>query len=405
MTRRPRLRALAALALTLSLGLGLAPRGAEATELDIEAREGLVVDMTTGAVLLSKDPDTLTAPASMLKLMTLTMVFEALEEGRLSLDDTFLVSEKAWRMGGSKMFVKVGERVSVEDLIRGVIVLSGNDACVVLAEGLAGSEDAFARRMTERAKELGMTSTFGNATGWPHPDNLMTPRDLVYLAQRMIAEHPEFYRYFAETDFEWNGVAQRNRNPLLYADLGADGLKTGHTEEAGYGLVGSAVQDDRRVVFMIGGLGSTQARAQESERIVNWAFREFRNITLYRAGQDLGAAEVWLGAKPSVRMTVEKDALATIPFAAAEDLHATLRYEGPIEAPVTRGQKVAELVVEAAEIPEIRIPVIAAEDVPRGGYLTRLQAAAGLLARRAMGAVLGEGDEAEAPADAANAGG
>lgn len=402
MTRRSGLRALAAL--SLSLAVALAPR-LDAAELDIAAREGLVIDMATGAVLLSKNPDQPTPPASMLKLMTLTMVFEALEEGRLSLSDEFLVSEKAWRMGGSKMFVKVGERVSIEDLIRGVIVLSGNDACIVLAEGLAGSEEAFARRMTERARELGMHSSFGNATGWPHPDNVMTPRDLVYLAQRMIDEHPEFYQYFAETDFEWNGVAQRNRNPLLYANLGADGLKTGHTEEAGYGLVGSAVQDGRRVVFMIGGLDSTQARAQESERIVNWAFREFRNITLYSAGQDLGAAEVWLGAKPTVRLTVEEDALATIPFASADALSATLRYAGPLEAPVTRGQKVAELVVEAPEIPAITIPVVAAEDVPRGGYLTRLQAAAGLLARKAMVAVLGEGEEGEAPSAAVNAGG
>ncbi|WP_339951770.1 D-alanyl-D-alanine carboxypeptidase family protein [uncultured Albimonas sp.] len=403
MTRRPGLRALAAL--SLSLALALPPR-AEAAELDIAAREGLVIDMDTGAVLLSKNPDQPTPPASMLKLMTLTMVFEALEEGRLKLDDTFLVSEKAWRMGGSKMFVKVGERVSIEDLIRGVIVLSGNDACIVLAEGLAGSEEAFARRMTDRARELGMHSTFGNATGWPDPDNSMTPRDLVYLAKRMIAEHPEFYQYFAETDFEWNDVAQRNRNPLLYANLGADGLKTGHTEEAGYGLVGSAVQDGRRVVFMIGGLDSTSARAQESERIVNWAFREFRNITLYSAGQDLGAAEVWLGAKSSVRLTVEKDALATIPFAATDALSATLRYQGPIEAPVTRGQQVAELVVEAPEIPAITIPVIAAEDVPKGGYLTRLQAAAGLLARKAMVTVMGEGEiPSGAPAEATNAGG
>lgn len=387
---RSALRGLApALAALLALaGPGLTPAAA----LDLEAKEALVIDVETGAELLSKDPDSPAPPASMLKLMTLNMVFEALESGRLSLDDTFLVSEKAWRMGGSKMFVKIGERVRIEDLIRGVIVLSGNDACIVLAEGLAGSEEAFAARMTDRARELGLRSTFGNATGWPHPENEMTPRDLVFLANRIITHFPEHYGYFAETDFEWGGVAQRNRNPLLYADLGADGLKTGHTEEAGYGLVGSAIRDGRRVLFMIGGLPSSRARAQESERLLNWAFREFRNATLYTAGQPLGRAEVWLGAQGTVGLTVDSDALVTVPFAAERGMTATIRYDGPIEAPIAKGDKVAELVVESPQMAPLILPVIASEDVARGGYLTRLSAAAGLLIRDVVGEVQDAGD-------------
>ncbi len=363
----------------------------QAQTLDLAAGEALVIDSQTGAELLSKNADQPAPPASMLKLMTLNMVFEALEEGRLSLDDEFLVSEKAWRMGGSKMFVREGERVSIENLIRGVIVLSGNDACVVLAEGLAGSEEAFARRMTERARELGMEGArFGNSTGWPHPDNQLTPRNLVFLAERIIEHFPEQYRYFAETDFEWGGVAQRNRNPLLYADIGADGLKTGHTEEAGYGLVGSAVRDGRRIIFMIGGLGSTQERATESERIVNWAFREFRNETLYSAGQPLGRAQVWLGAQPDVGLTVEEDALATIPFGAAERMKATLRYAGPLEAPVEKGVHVADLVIEGPDLAPITLPVVAAESVAKGNYLVRLRAAAGMLAQDVIGGALGD---------------
>ncbi|MEE3098231.1 MAG: D-alanyl-D-alanine carboxypeptidase family protein, partial [Pseudomonadota bacterium] len=370
----------------------LGPGAARAAALDLAAEEALVIDVETGAELLSKNPDAPAPPASMLKLMTLTMVFEALEAGRLKLSDEFLVSEKAWRMGGSKMFVKVGERVSIENLIRGVIVLSGNDACIVLAEGLAGSEEAFAARMTDRARELGLHSTFGNATGWPHPDNEMTPRDLVFLANRIITHFPEHYRYFAETDFEWGGVAQRNRNPLLYADLGADGLKTGHTEEAGYGLVGSAIRDGRRILFMIGGLPSSGARAQESERVVNWAFREFRNATLYKAGQPLGRAEVWMGERGTVGLTVAADALVTVPFGAAEGMTATIRYQGPVEAPIARGDKVAELVVESPEMAPLVLPVVASEDVARGGYLTRLAAAAGLLIRDVAGEVQEVGD-------------
>jgi D-alanyl-D-alanine carboxypeptidase (penicillin-binding protein 5/6) len=315
------------------------------------------------------------------------MLFEAVADGRLSLDDRFTVSEKAWRMGGSKMFLRQGERVRVEDLIRGIVVLSGNDACVTVAEGLAGSEEAFAQRMTERARELGMTgSVFGNSTGWPEPTTRMSPRDLVFLARRLITEFPQFYGYFAETDFEWDGVAQRNRNPLLYSDVGADGLKTGRTEEAGFGLVGSAERDGRRIVFMIGGYESTAARRTEAERIVDWAFREFENRVLYRAGQVVGAAQVWIGRSRTLPLTLAEDVLATVPLASRDRISATVSHEGPVEAPIAAGQHVGVLRVEAPDMDPIELPVVAAETVERGGVLTRLSAAARLLANDYLGA-------------------
>ncbi len=359
--------------------------GAPAPALDTSAREALMIDARTGARLLEKNADVSIPPASMSKLMTIYMVFEALEQGRLKLDDRFRVSERAARMGGSKMFTREGDSIRVEDLIQGVIVQSGNDACVVLAEGLAGSEEAFAERMNERARELGMTgSTFANATGWPDPRQRMTPEDLVFLARRIITEFPDRYPYFSETEFTWEGITQKNRNPLLYLNIGADGLKTGHTEEAGYGLVGSARRGDRRVIFMIGGLDSAKSRSLEAERLVEWSFREFSNETLYAAGQPLGEAEVWLGESGSVPMTVAQDVFVTMPFAAKGKVEATISYDGPIEAPIEKGQPIALLSITAPELPPITVPVVAAASVPRGGALARFEAAARLLLRDAI---------------------
>ena len=368
-----RLRCLAA-AVTTAVIAGLATLPANA--LDTAARSAMVVDMSSGAVLLEKNVDAPLPPASMSKLMTLNMVFEALQQGRLSLDEKFRVSVKAWKMGGSKMFVREGDRIRIEDLIRGAIIHSGNDACVVLAEGLAGSEDAFAKRMTDRALELGMkNSTFANATGWPHPNHRMSARDLIFLSQRMIEEFPEYYHYFAETDFTWDKVKQNNRNPLLYLDIGADGLKTGHTEEAGYGLVGSAIRGDRRIAFIISGLDSSKSRSVESERLTTWAFREFKTGKIANAGQIVGEAEVWIGDADTVPLAPKDDVIATAPFGELDKMKVTVRYDGPIEAPIALGQPIAELIVERPGLPAVSTPLVAAAAVERGGLISRVTAA------------------------------
>lgn len=370
-------------ALLLLLALHAAPAAAFETA----ARAAMVTDLASGVVLLEKDADTPLPPASMSKLMTLNMVFEALQSGRLSLDESFVVSEKAWRMGGSKMFVEVGERVRVEDLLRGVIVLSGNDACIVLAEGLAGSEEAFAARMNERAKELGLSgSHFVNSTGWPDPEHRMSMRDLMKLIDRLVHVFPEHYPIFAETEFEWGGVKQANRNPLLGLGLGADGLKTGHTEEAGYGLTASAVRDGRRIGLVVTGLAGVRERAQETERLLTWAFREFRTERIASAGQIVGEAEVWMGEAETVKLAPAADVWATAPFADAAATVVTIRYDGPTPAPIEAGRRIGELVIAAPGLPPVSHPLVAAEAVEVGGLLTRVGAAAGRLYEGLFGA-------------------
>jgi D-alanyl-D-alanine carboxypeptidase (penicillin-binding protein 5/6) len=358
-----------------------------AAALDTAARTALVVEHLTGAVLLEKNADMPVPPASMSKLMTLNMLFEALADGRLGLEDQFRVSKRAAEMGGSKMFLSEGSRVRVADLIRGIIVQSGNDACVVVAEGLAGSEEAFARKMNERAPQIGLRdSHFTNASGWPEAEHRMSARDLVTLARRMIRDFPQFYPYFAETEFTWEGIVQKNRNPLLFIpDMGADGLKTGHTEEAGFGLVGSALRDGQRVVFMIAGLGSMREREEEAERLVSWAFREFRNVRLYEKGAVLAEAEVWLGDAATVPLVAPRDILATLPWG---DGQVSLRvvYAGPVPAPIAEGAEIGRLVIEAAGLKPVEVPLVAGRAVEAGGYLVRLEATARALATQVIGA-------------------
>ncbi|MEM9049382.1 MAG: D-alanyl-D-alanine carboxypeptidase family protein [Pseudomonadota bacterium] len=376
----------AAWVLGLLLGLALSSlAGQRAAALDTAARAALLVDLQTGAVLLEKNPDIPLPPASMSKLMTLYMLFEAVASGKYALDDMLRVSDRAAAMGGSKMFVRAGERVRIIDLMRGIIVQSGNDACVVIAEALAGSEEAFAMAMTQRGKEIGLTaSTFTNATGWPHPGQRMTARDLVILTDRLIADFPQFYPYFAETEFTWDAITQRNRNPLLYLDAGVDGLKTGHTEEAGYGLVASALRDGRRVALVVTGLDSKRQRAEESERLISWAFREFRNRRLFTAGAQVATAEIWLGEIGQVPLVTARDIYVTLPFARDAPLQMHARYDGPIEAPIEAGQRIGTLVVETDGLAPATFPLLAGATVARGGYVARVQAAASrLLARLA----------------------
>jgi D-alanyl-D-alanine carboxypeptidase (penicillin-binding protein 5/6) len=350
-----------------------------AAAFETSARGAYVMDVTTGTVLLNKNADEPLPPASMSKLMTLYVAFEAVRDGRLTLDDRLPVSEHAMSFGGSTMFLNTRDRVRVEDLLRGIVVLSGNDACVVIAEALSpdGTEAGFARFMTQRAQALGMTnSVFQNASGWPAAGHVMSMRDLALLARRLIEDFPEFYPMFAETEFRFDGRAPantQNRNPLLGLGVGADGLKTGHTREAGYGLVGSAVQGDRRVIFAITGLDSAADRARESEAIVNWAFRQFAQKSLARAGEVVAEAEVWMGDVPRVGLTPAEDLDTLLPILGADQITGEVVYTGPVRAPVAKGDVLAELVFSPEGLPETRVPLVAASDVAPGGLLTRLR--------------------------------
>lgn len=349
-----------------------------------------VYDMTTGTVLMDKNADQPVPPASMSKLMTLNMLFEALKDGRVTMDTEFAVSSRAKGMGGSTMFLQETDRPTVNDLIRGIIVNSGNDACVVVAEGLAGTEEAFAAQMTERGRALGMTaSTFTNSSGWPDPNHRMSMRDLGILGKRLIEDFPEFYPIFSETEFNYKDRApanSRNRNPLLELGVGADGLKTGHTQEAGYGLVGSAKQGDRRIIFAITGLASEQARAEEAERIVSWAFRQFSEKTVAKTGIRVAEAEVHLGAAETVGLVPAKDVRLLVPALVQDSLTAEVVYNGPLIAPVTKGTEVAELIIYAPDLPDRRVPLVAEADVGKAGFLKRLTTAAGALYTRYLGA-------------------
>jgi serine-type D-Ala-D-Ala carboxypeptidase (penicillin-binding protein 5/6) len=367
----------------LCLAIAAAPLAAGAFE--TRAREALVVDDGTGMVLFEKDADKPIPPASMSKLMTLYLLFEALRDGRVTPETTFTVSPKAQAMGGSRMFVEAGTTVPVEALIHGIVVQSGNDACVVVAEGLAGSEATFAEQMTKRARELGMTgSNFRNSSGWPEDGHVMSARDLVTLSRRIIDDFPEYYLYFQETEFTWNGITQPNRNPLLKLGLGVDGLKTGHTAEAGYGLVGSAVQNGQRMIFMVGGLGSEAERAEETQAIVKWAFGAFDTVRFYDAGAEVARAEVWLGAAPEVALVAPADLQMLVPREERSGLKARVLFQAPIEAPIAKGQKLGALEVAVPGHDPVQFDLVAAADVPRGGLMTRINAAARLTRDRAV---------------------
>ena len=351
-----------------------------ATGIDTQARNALILDYETGAVMLDKGSDERMAPASMSKIMTAYLVYDALKKGKLSLEDMLPVSEKAWRTQGSKMFVPLGGRVKVEDLIRGLIVQSGNDACIVLAEGIAGSEAAFVDMMNEKAKELGLKdSHFANVDGLPDPNEYMTVRDLATLARHLITDFPEYYHYDSEKDFTYNGIKQGNRNPLLYKDLGVDGMKTGHTEEAGYCLTASAIRDGRRIIMVLAGLPTMKSRGTEGERLLEWAFREFNDYRLVKAGETLDQADVWLGQAAKVPVTAQRDVVVTLPKASRRSMKATVHYDGPVHAPVTKGEPVGKLAITADGIDPVTVPLVAAQPVDKLGPMGRIAVAAGYL--------------------------
>ena len=380
----------------LAAASAVALLASQAGAFDTSARAAFVLDYTTGTVLMAKNADEALPPASMSKLMTLYMAFEAVRDGRLQLDERLPVSQHAMSYGGSTMFLNTTDRVAVEDLLRGIIVLSGNDACAVIAEALSpnGTEAGFAELMTRRAQQLGMTnSTFENASGWPAPNHRMSVRDLTLLATRIIEDFPEFYPIFAERRFEFDGRAPsnvNNRNPLLRLDIGADGLKTGHTQEAGYGLVGSAEQDGRRVIFTISGLDSERARAEEAESIVNWAFRQFAERTLVEQGTAVAQAEVWLGAEDSVGLVAEEDVTLLVPVTPGTTLEAEVVYTGPLKAPIAQGQQLAELIIRPEGLPEHRVPLFAEHEVAGGGFTKRMLVVSKALFNRIQQPAAGE---------------
>ncbi len=371
----PRLSSrLAAAVLALLVGTG------PVWAIETAAKQAILIDAETGAVLLEKNADEFTPPSSMSKLMTVYMVFERLKDSTLSLDDKFPVSKKAWQKKGSKMYVLIDTSVRVEDLLRGIIVQSGNDASIVIAEGLAGSEEDFAAQMNEKAREIGLeASVFRNASGWPEEGHVMSVRDIATLARRTIQDFPEYYPFYAEKSFTYSGIRQGNRNPLLYRNMGADGLKTGSTEGGGFGLAASAVRDGQRLILAINGLPSARARAVDAQRLIEWGFREFNNFALFRAGETVEKADVWLGTEPAVALVIEKDLVVTLPRTARRKAKITVLYTGPIAAPVKMGTEIAKLVITAPGIKTVEVPLLAGADVEQLGLFGRLSAAIGYL--------------------------
>ena len=369
--------------------------GSNASAFDTTAQAAYVLDQTTGTVLLKKRAEIALPPASMSKLMTLFLAFEALSDGRLLWDETLPVSQHAMDYGGSTMFLDTTDRVTVKDLVRGIIVLSGNDACAVIAEALSidGTEAGFARMMTARAKKLGMNnSIFANSNGWPHPGQRMSMEDLGILADEIITNFPELYTLFAEKEFKFDGRSASNtlnRNPLLSMGIGADGLKTGHTSEAGYGLVGSAKQGERRIIFVITGLESAKARADEAARIITWAFRQFSNKNISLADPTLAQASVWMGSSRTVGLKMREPLQILVPTTGSYEIKSKISYAGPLQAPILKGDVVAELIVSVNDVFETRAPLIAATSVPLGGLLTKLRTVAIILLRTINGGLSG----------------
>ena len=348
-----------------------------AAEIDTSAEYAFVTDFGSGKVLMEKEPDTLMKPASMAKIMTVYIAFERIVDGSLSLDDTFLISEKAWRKGGSKTFVEVGKEVSVRDLLFGVVVQSGNDAAIAIAEGISGTEEGFSEEMNYVARKLGMENTvFRNSTGWPHLEQHTTARDLNILATALIREfpvekYPELYPMFAEQDFTYNGIKQGNRNPLVYGTQGADGLKTGHTAESGYGLVGSANRDGQRVVMVLNGMKSMKQRSSESRRLIDLMFREFKLYRFYEKDQPVERANVWLGTQSKIDLVLEEPLHLVMARSDRRKMKVTVNWNDPVPAPITAGQPIGTLVLELPS-GKSTYPLLAAENVSGLGMFDRV---------------------------------
>ncbi len=352
----------------------------EAFCFETAAKNAILMDYDTGAYIYTKNHDVKVAPASMSKLMTIYVVFDKIKSGLLSLDDVFTVSENAWRKGGaasgsSTMFLKIGEKVTVEDLLKGIIIQSGNDACIVVAENIAGSEEDFTVLMNETAEKIGLkNSNFANSTGWPHPDHKMSVEDLAVLSKLLIRDFGEYYHLFSQKEFTHNNIKQSNRNPLLYSMDAADGLKTGHTDEAGFCLSASAYKNGRRLIGVMSGMASNKERSEETEKLMNYGFREFNNYKILNKGDVVATANVWYGQNKTVEMVVPYDITETIKRSLRNKYELKVRYKEPVKAPIKKGDTIGELILIDSEGSEKDFPLLAKNDVEQIGVFQKFVA-------------------------------
>ena len=336
------------------------------------AKTALVIDLSTNEILLEKNSTEKTYPSSMTKMMTALVAFEKIKDGSLSLDQEFLISKKAWKMGGSKMFIEVDKRVSVYDLLLGVVVQSGNDASIAIAEGISGSEEIFAIEMNNLGKKIGLTgSNFTNSSGWPDDNHYTTAEDLAKVAQYTIENHYELYQMYKISDFTYNGIKQDNRNPLLYTFEGADGFKTGYTEAAGYGLVGSAERGNRRLIVVLNGLESSKSRAQESLRLMDWGFNNFQLVDFYKKNEVIQEVDTWLGKEDKVDLVALEDISVSIPKAQLSSAKVTVLVEEPIATPIKRGDQIARLQISFAD-KQVDFPLYSGEDIDQKNFFSRI---------------------------------
>ena len=339
------------------------------------AKTALLIDLSTGEVLLDKNSEERTYPSSMTKIMTALMAFEKIKDGTLSMDQEFLISKKAWKMGGSKMFIEVDKKVKVSDLLLGVVVQSGNDASIAIAEGISGSEETFAIEMNNLAKKIGLTNTnFVNSSGWPNDNHYTTAKDLAKIAEYTLNEHPELYEMYAITEFTYSGIKQDNRNPLLYSFDGADGFKTGHTQAAGYGLVGSAKRGDRRLLLVLNGLETSRSRAQESLRLMDWGFNNFQLVDFYKQGEIVIEASTWLGKQEKVKLSSQQDISISIPKTHLSDMKVEVLVEEPIPTPISINDQVGLVQISYAD-KKLQYPLLASENIEQKGFFSRITSA------------------------------
>ena len=339
------------------------------------AKTALLIDLSTGEVLLDKNSEERTYPSSMTKIMTALMAFEKIKDGTLSMDQEFLISKKAWKMGGSKMFIEVDKKVKVSDLLLGVVVQSGNDASIAIAEGISGSEETFAIEMNNLAKRIGLTNTnFVNSSGWPNDNHYTTAKDLAKIAEYTLNEHPELYKMYAITEFTYSGIKQDNRNPLLYSFDGADGFKTGHTQAAGYGLVGSAERGDRRLLLVLNGLETSRSRAQEALRLMDWGFNNFQLVDFYKKGEVVIEATTWLGKQEKVKLSSQQDISVSIPKTHLSDMKVEVLIEEPIPTPISINDQVGLVQISYAD-KKIQYPLLASENIEQKGFFSRITSA------------------------------